>query len=118
MTIGLSISEIIEYPAQVLAFINVALIVTIIMMIRNKQKSKDRYMIWKKSKINLFIYSNEFERSDDVFVNSLLDENQRLENEVNLLKKKVANLSIVVFLLLITSIILMYFKKLIKGKDN
>ena len=74
------------------------IIVTMAIIINDSVKRKNRYVIWKKQTLNFGIYSREWERTDDVVLQQLFDENQRLETENKSLKKQKSKLS---FLLLI-----------------
>jgi hypothetical protein len=63
----------------------ITLIITII--IWNLRKKKKSYLTWKKDKVNLYFFSREWERNEDIVLNELFNENIRLENELKVRKK-------------------------------
>jgi len=82
----------IEWIALYASIATLAIIVLIVKS-RNRQKT---FVKWKKDKINILgIFTREWEVNDDEFLNELFSENQRLELEVNLLKKQLKSASLI-----------------------
>jgi hypothetical protein len=93
-------SELVEgFAMSILVY---AVIITIIVILRiwNLRKKKNSYLTWKKDKVNLYFFSREWERNEDVVLQQLFDENIRLENELKVLKKDHTKISLAFLILL------------------
>ena len=100
-------AKMIDNIFTIICFVLSTIAVMVIMVI-DKKKRRDKYMVWKKQTLNLVIYSKEWERTDDAVLQQLFDENQRLENENKLLKKEKSKLSFVLLLSTIFSIFILW----------
>jgi hypothetical protein len=83
-------------------------------MIHSRQKSRKKYATWKTDRLNLFIFERTWERSDDVLVQQLFDENQRLASENKLLKQEKSKLETHVFIVLLVFLVVNYVQSLWK----
>ena len=82
---------------------------------------KKKYRVWKKDTLSIFIFTREWEHSDDKFLQELWDENQSLSQQVALLKKQYRNLSLSI--LGVTAFLLIWYGLLSvfrvkKGKEE
>jgi hypothetical protein len=76
-------------------YASITTLVIITLIVRNR-KTKKTFVKWKKDKINILgIFTREWEVNEDEFLNDLFSENQRLEREVNLLKKQLKSASLI-----------------------
>jgi len=104
---------IVENPFQIL-FYFVCITVFFIFQLIDKQKKRTQYKIWKRESINIGFYKREYERSEDIFIQQLWDENIRLNNENKFLKKENSKISIVAVLLLLGFFIDLKLRKIFK----
>lgn len=89
-----------------------SVIVTICLsyLILRRYSKKQRYMEWKRDTLNLHFFKREYERNDDWLQNELFIENQKLENELKVLKKEHQKLSFWAFVAFLLLIFAAYFK--------
>lgn len=88
--------------------------ITIIIILIDKRKRRNKYKVWKKDTINFGFIKREYELSEDKFINELWDENMRLESEIKLLRKKYNNLTLKVFLIALIISLSEFIKNKIK----
>lgn len=82
-------------------YASIATLVSITLIVKSR-KTQKTFVKWKKDKINILgIFTREWEVDEDEFLNDLLSENQRLELEVNLLKKELPIKNALVLLLFV-----------------
>lgn len=79
-------------------------------LIFRRYSKKERFMEWKRDTLNLHIFKREYERNDDWLQNELFTENQKLQNELKVLKKQHQKLSIWAFVAYIFLIFTSYFR--------
>ena len=85
---------------------------TIVIMIIVSVQKKNKYMRLKKQTLNfLNIHKKEWEYLEDDFTKQLWDDNERLENEVKVLKKEVSKLSLFGIIVVLIYYIEQKFKK-------
>ncbi|MEG1502285.1 MAG: hypothetical protein RR063_07090 [Anaerovoracaceae bacterium] len=96
----------------------ITLFVAFIWILIISGKHKKRFLIWKKERINLWIYSNEREYSKDDLMQELYDENIRLEKENKILKRKVSDSSLWGIIVLCVVIIAMWVKRSKNNKNE
>ena len=104
-------SELVEgYAMSILVY---AVIITIIIILRiwNLKKKKKSYLTWKKDKVNLYFFSREWERNEDVILNQLFEENIRLENELKVLKKDHTRITLAFLILVVGQVLADKFKR-------
>jgi len=85
--------------------------VVIIIMAINISKRKKRYITWKKDTLNLLVFTREWERNDDKFIEELFNENEKLSLENKILNKEYTKLSIIALIVIILHILLLKIKK-------
>lgn len=85
-----------------------AIIITMLFIRRNK---KTKYRVWKRDNINLIgLFKREWESTPDSVLQELWDENQLLEKEVALFKKKYRGACTSHFLMSSIIILLIYLR--------
>lgn len=101
-----------ELSTWVLEITCYSLIVTIglVYLLVRRYSKRERFMEWKKDTLNLYIVKREYERNDDWLQNELFFENQKLENELKVLKKEHQKLSILALVAYLFLIFASYFR--------
>lgn len=87
------------------------LFVAFIWVIIISNKKRKRFLVWKREKINLWIYSSEREYGKDDVLQELYDENIRLDKENKILKKQVSDSSFLGIVILFIILIILWFKR-------
>lgn len=94
------------------------LFVAFIWVIIISNKKRKRFLVWKREKINLWIYSSEREYGKDDVLQELYDENIRLDKENKILKKQVSDSSFLGIVILFLILLALWFKRNKKDKKD
>ena len=108
---------IIEHPFQFLLY-SIGMTAFLIFQLIDRRKKRTQYKVWKRESINLGFYKRDYERSDDVFIQQLWDENIRLSDENKFLRKENSKISIVAVFLLVTFLIEIKLRNLLNKKPD
>lgn len=81
----------------------------LIILFYNKRKRNKKYLIWKE-KINLGVYSVEWENNRDIIIKQLFEEKESLSDELNVIKRRYNTLSLQVFIVVVINTVLSKFK--------
>lgn len=106
-----------EYILQITIWAILSTLAVIIITITNT-KRKRRYMSWKKDRLNLLVFSREWERNDDKLTEELFSENERLSTENKALKSEITKFSIIVFIIYAVYVVSSVFKRRAKYTKN
>lgn len=103
---------------NVIILYSLAMTVVAIVAVVNRRKKFAKYRIWKKDTISILGFKREWESTEDIVLQQLWDENQRLDARVQVLSKKYNSLSIRAFVLGVLVIIWVYLVYIFRIKKK
>ncbi len=115
----INITDLINMPMLYIILYALAATFIIAVLISKLRIKNKKYIHWKREKINIFsLREIEYERNDDWLLNDLFSENQRLETEAKILRKDNTNLSIILVLILVFTLLASKLSKPFKHKQK